>query len=148
MANESKVGGRRVLLAVGLMMGMSFGLAIVPQAAALAAQVQSRRQFLTIDLPGATATYLGAVNDAGILTGSYNDASGVSHGFVETGSEIVSFDPPDSTGTYPSGINDQGTISGTYADSSGALHGFIRSTTGTITVVNDPLAATGKGDGY
>lgn len=115
-------GGRRVLSVVGLMVGMSFGLAFVPQAAAMAAQVQARRQFLTIDFPGATATYVLAVNDAGILTGFYNDASGVAHGFVEAGTEVVSFDPPGVTATFPSGINDQGTISGTYADAGGALH--------------------------
>jgi hypothetical protein len=147
MANSGRFGGRRVLSVVGLMVGMSFGLAIVPQAAAMAAQVQARRQFLTIDLPGATATSVLAVNDAGILTGTYNDASGVIHGFVEAGSEVVSFDPPGATETFPSGINDQGTISGTYADAGGALHGFIRSPTGTFTVVNDPLASTGKGLG-
>jgi hypothetical protein len=147
MANAGRFGGRRVLPVIGLMVGMSFGLTIVPQAAAMAAQVQARRQFLTIDIPGSTATYVTAVNDAGILTGDYNDASGVSHGFVEAGSEVVSFDPPDSTGTYPSGINDQGTISGTYADAGGALHGFVRSPAGTFTVVDDPLASTGEGLG-
>ena len=147
MANAGRIGGRRVLAVVGLVVGMSFGLAIVPQAAAMAAQVQARRQFLTIDLPGATATYVGAVNDAGVLTGSYDDASGVSHGFVEAGSEVVSFDPPGSTGTFPSGINDQGTIAGTYIDGGGALHGFLRSPTGTFTVVDDSLASTGQGMG-
>jgi hypothetical protein len=147
MANAGRFGSRRVLSVVGLMVGMSFGLAIVPQAAAVAAQVRAHRQFLTIDFPGATATYVSAVNDAGVLTGYYDDASGVTHGFVEAGSEEVSFDPPGATGTYPSGINDQGTISGTYADAGGALHGFVRSPTGTFTVVDDPLASTGKGLG-
>ena len=147
MANTGRFGGRRVLSVVGLVVSTSIGSAIVPQAAATAAQVQAHRQFLTIDFPGATDTFVGAVNNAGVLTGWYVDASGVIHGFVEAGSEAVSFDPPGSTGTFPSGINDHGTISGSYIDAGGALHGFVRSPTGTFTVVDDPLASTGKGMG-
>jgi uncharacterized membrane protein len=38
--------------------------------------------FTTIDLPGAISTVVGTINDRDQITGSYDDASGVAHGFV------------------------------------------------------------------
>jgi hypothetical protein len=110
-------------------------------------ELANQFQFLTIDIPGAAGTQVGGVNDAGVLTGSYQDGRGRYHGFIMTGSKISRFDPPGSKGTFPSGINDQGTAAGSYVDSGNVLHGFLRCANGAITVVNDPMAATDSGHG-
>ena len=40
------------------------------------------------------------------ITGSYTDASGVSHGFLrDRDGAITSFDPPGSNGTFATGIS-------------------------------------------
>jgi hypothetical protein len=128
--------------------GVALASSVVPAAAtpmtAAAITGGAHLRFLTIDVPRATSTSVFAVNDGGVLTGSYTDATGTYHGFIEAGSQIVRFDPPGSTGTFPSGINDFDTTVGTYSDSNGFTHGFVRSVKGLFTEVNDPLAVTRK----
>jgi hypothetical protein len=70
-----------------------------------------------------------SIDQAGDITGFYNDAAGYSHGFVRNPyGTISSFDPPESKGTFPNGINDAGAIAGYYFYSrgGGAVVGFIR----------------------
>src|ERR1700674_4439483 len=41
-------------------------------------------EITTLDPPGSTSTMPTSINDAGAITGSYSDASGVTHGFLQS----------------------------------------------------------------
>jgi hypothetical protein len=87
---------------------------------------------------GSTFTQPNAINPAGTVTGYFEDASFVSHGFLRTSDGTITvFDPPGSTGTGAGGINPTGTIVGSFVNSSG-VHGFLRDPNGTITVYDAP----------
>lgn len=94
-------------------------------------------RFVTVDVPGAgSGAYQGTgcfsdcpvgLNDNGELTGSFQDAAYVQHGFVRGPSGSIStFDPTGSIATQPESINNSGTIVGYYVDAVGAYHGFLR----------------------
>jgi hypothetical protein len=67
------------------------------------------------------------LNDAGVITGSYQDSNGIQHGFVRSPEgAFKTIDPSGSVGTQPESINDAGTIVGYYVDASDVFHGFVR----------------------
>ena len=72
-----------------------------------------------------------SINDAGVISGQYQDTSGVYHGFVRAADgKIRTYDVPgagtgSSQGTQPSVINNPGAITGDYIDASGVLHGYL-----------------------
>jgi len=74
------------------------------------------------------------LNDSGAITGSYQDANNVWHGFVRSPEgKFTTFDAPgaDNTpglgnGTFPVSINEQGAIAGFYLDKNEVNHGFLR----------------------
>jgi hypothetical protein len=77
---------------------------------------------VTIDYPGAVASYVWAVNSRGTAVGSYNDAAGITHGFRYAKGKFTNIDYPGSDVffTAPYGINDSGMIVGAYeSDSTG-----------------------------
>lgn len=81
------------------------------------------------------------INNFGVITGTYEDANSVFHGFVRSPEgKFTTFDSPgadttsgDFNGTFANGINDAGVITGFYADPSGGSHGFVRSPEGAFT---------------
>ena len=79
-------------------------------------------------LQGPRGTFVGGINPAGAITGSYFDASGVADSFVRApnGTFIAPLDVPGSPGTFAAVINPAGVITGTYYDASDAQHGFLR----------------------
>jgi hypothetical protein len=73
------------------------------------------------------------VNTAGDVTGTYEDANMVFHGFERTPAKgvITTFDVPGAgtsaiQGSVPVGINAAQDITGVYVDASGMFHGFLR----------------------
>ncbi len=91
----------------------------------------------SFDAPGASkgsfqGTFPGSINTVGDITGSYEDASSVVHGFVRNKKGIItSFDAPDAgtgsgQGTVAVSINTAGDITGNYYDASNVSHGFVR----------------------
>lgn len=90
--------------------------------------------FTTFDVHGAgtvrgqgTAGFGLAINDAGVATGQYVDASNVSHGFVrDRDGAITRFDVPGAGNAFPVSINAEGMITGTYTDANGTTRGFVR----------------------
>ena len=100
--------------------------------------------FIEFDAPG-VGTFPFAINPAGIITGYYNDASYIGHGFVRTvGGTIVTFDAPNQvTGTYPAAINAEGTVTGYYSDANYNGHGFVRTWDGAITEFDAPNDVNG-----
>src|SRR5215469_1832592 len=87
---------------------VSCSAALVPGAvvATLALVVSVRAAtYTTFDPAGSTATKVLNIS-AGVITGSYVDGSGASHGFVRAANgTITAFDPMGSLGTYAKSVN-------------------------------------------
>lgn len=95
-----------------------------------------------IDAPGAgttgvfSGTLVSGINAGGDITGVYEDANRVNHGFlrVASGGFVAPLDAPGASnsiigmfpgGTVALGINDSGIITGGFFDSGGVGHGFV-----------------------
>jgi len=80
----------------------------------------------TLNVPGATASYVAGINAAGHMVGGFNDSKGP-HGFLYDGTTFVTLDDPAASvyGTSALGINDAGLIVGTYYDINDVAHGFL-----------------------
>ncbi|HEV2180973.1 MAG TPA: hypothetical protein VGR59_11680 [Gemmatimonadaceae bacterium] len=84
-------------------------------------------QFTTVDVPGATATVLFAINDDGVAVGRYASA-GVTHGFVRSAAgELSTIDFPGAGFTVAGAINNRGDIVGWYTlpTAPAVRHGFL-----------------------
>lgn len=98
--------------------------------------------FLAFDPPGSVNTIARGLNNGRQNVGSYEDASGLLHGYLrQTDGSFVTIDVPDATGTIPTSINDQGVIVGEWIDSNGADHGFTRSRAGVYSTLDFPSAS-------
>jgi probable HAF family extracellular repeat protein len=86
-------------------------------------QVNGTIKFLRI--PGATQSRAYGINDKNQIVGWYNDASGLTHGFMYDKGTVTTIDPPGSTLTNAWSINNAGIIVGAYTDASGVFHGFV-----------------------
>jgi hypothetical protein len=137
----------RASMTRALVVGL-FGLGM-----ASAASAGDKPRIITFDAPGAgttagsfegTACYSDCsvlINNFGAITGTYEDANNVFHGFVRSPEgKFTTFDAPgadttpgDFNGTFANGINDAGAITGIYSDASGGSHGFLRSPEGAFT---------------
>ena len=107
--------------------------------------------FTKFDVPGSictpalpVCTQPSGINPAGAITGFYQDANFVSHGFLRApDGTFTIFDAPGvrcrslSPCTLPSGINPAGAITGHFIDANG-FHGFLRAPDGTITKFDHP----------
>lgn len=106
---------------------------------------------ITFDAPGAdtkpgdnNGTYSSGINALGAVTGSYQDANNVFHGFLRSpDGKFRTFEAPGAdtsayNGTSPSAINDLGVITGSYYDASSFGHGFLRSPDGKFTTFDVP----------
>jgi hypothetical protein len=109
--------------------------------------------FVTFDVPGAVnGTNPTSINRHGAITGYYNDANFVGHGFLRTRGEhdeqtagregaLITFDVPGAVnGTYPASINSAGAITGSYVDANFLGHGFLRAKDGTLSTFDVPGA--------
>lgn len=100
----------------------------------------------TFDYPGdGNSTSAQNINDNGDITGSYDDAAGITRGFIRYSDGSFSapiVEPNDAGGyTFPRDINNSGTLAGSYASANGFLHGFLLSGT-TFTEVDVPGSST------
>jgi probable HAF family extracellular repeat protein len=83
--------------------------------------------FTSIDPPGAVTTYATAINDQGVVTGSFVDSANAIHGFVRaTDGSFTTFDLD---GIAVNGINNKGWVVGSYQ----RYFGFIRKPNGHVT---------------
>jgi hypothetical protein len=103
--------------------------------------------FITFDAPGAVqGTVPSKISQTGTITGYYNDANFVGHGFLRDRSgTFITFDVPAATGglTAPTSINPEGAITGSYYDVNFVGHGFVRAKNGTIATFEAPGAVAG-----
>jgi probable HAF family extracellular repeat protein len=81
---------------------------------------------LVLKFPGATRTQARAINDTGVVVGTYWDSSKNIHGFVYSKGVYRTLDVAmaRATGTQPFGINNKAEIVGFYEVDS-VKHGFI-----------------------
>jgi probable HAF family extracellular repeat protein len=95
-----------------------------------------------VDFPGATSTFVFAVNNRGQFVGAESDSAGAQHAIFDDGTQLQLLDPTGLIGTSPQSwafsINNLGEIAGAYQTSSGALHGFIHHPDGTVITLDDP----------
>src|SRR5258706_950841 len=83
--------------------------------------------YIIFDPPGSTVTRPTSINAEGAITGSYNDANFVLHGFLRApDGSFTTFDAPCAAYTFPASINRVGAIAGSYDDTNIQLHGFLR----------------------
>src|SRR6516225_4659252 len=104
-----------------LIAGAASALAVMPAAASAAA---AHGNYITIDVPGAAATFAISVNDFGVVVGSYTDAQGVSHGFIDQHGTFTTLNDPHAgtasgQGTVAFAISNRGIIVGICFDSHG-----------------------------
>jgi hypothetical protein len=128
---------------------MLVGMVAVMPAAATSATSGQGYTWTTIHVSGSYATEPVAVNDKGVVVGSYYATStdwknGVSRGFIKQGRKYTTIDDPLGVGSSAVyGMNDHGEIVGTYQDSKGNSYGFIDQG-GRFTTIEDPSADIGK----
>ena len=83
-------------------------------------------KFTTINVKGSRETDTYAINNDGVIVGTYVDSSGTLHGLKLVGGKAINIDDPKATGgTYCYGINSSGVIVGAYGTSSGGSQGFL-----------------------
>ena len=101
-------------------------------------------QYSTISIAGASGVVAVGVNDSGQVSGTYTDALGLSHGFLDTNGAITTLDDPNALAgyTFGRGLNDLGQVVGYYYDASIGLHGFIYSG-GVYRTLDAPAGVTG-----
>ena len=102
--------------------------------------------FTTLDYPGAPATGISNLNNAGTIVGDWADASGVSHGFVYKHGTFTRIDAPGAgtgpnQGTIVQAISSNGVMAGVIQNDSGQFGWLLRG--GEFSQLNDPNAAPG-----
>ena len=70
--------------------------------------------YTTLNVPGATGTYLFGINDAGQIVGGIADGSQFGHSFIYSGGVFTELNVPGAVGTAVNGINNAGQIVGEY----------------------------------
>jgi hypothetical protein len=91
--------------------------------------------------PGSADTVASGINATGVVTGTFDGADGILHGFVRDAmGNFTTFDPVSSTATLVFGINNAGVITGSFIDNSGSgdQTGFLRQTNGAFALFNVP----------
>ena len=113
-------------LALGLLLGLP-GLA----------RADVKFNFTTIDVPGAVSTAANA-NSTNAIAGEYDDAGGITHGFILRGGAYTTFDTPAGgvSSTTINGINAAGRLAGSYKDTN-RFHAFFWSQ-GVLTTLDPP----------
>ncbi len=84
--------------------------------------------FITLQVPGATATQAFGVNDSDWVVGTYTVSGGATHGFIWKPGHgfTLGVDDPHGIGTtLLNGINDENDIVGFYTDSAGNTDGLV-----------------------
>ena len=112
-----KLNAARILI-VGFLLLVAYGLG--------SPRVEAQ-QFITVNFPGATSTYIDGVDhtNSTSFVGTYTDASNVTHGFLLSGGNYTTIDVSGSVATVPQYVNTLGQVVGFYTDANNVTHGFL-----------------------
>ncbi len=102
--------------------------------------------YQSLNIPGATRSYIVGINASGHMVGAYTDAADRYHGFTFDGNTVVTVDAPNSTDTELDDINDAGSIVGSYYDLNGVQHSVLDKD-GTFTTFDFPGASSSGANG-
>ena len=80
-------------------------------------------QVSTLDVPGAAATVVFAVNDRDQLAGYFTDATGALHGFVKSGQYLQQLDVPGGVATIVTSLNIWGSVAANTSTPAGCAMG-------------------------
>jgi hypothetical protein len=94
---------------------------------------------LTLD----PSSYLVGINNAGLMSGSYNPGK-PSVFTVNANNIVTTYSVPGSAASYGGFLNNYGQLAGTYKDTNGVLHGFIEKA-GVYTTFDAPVAVSAMG---
>jgi uncharacterized membrane protein len=109
---------------------LGFVLAFIVVAATAAVDPPLTFTFKAFNVPGATATNSGGINNTGVIVGQYTDSALVGHGFILKGKKLTTLDDPKgtsgSTGASNLALNGAIAVVGTYVSAtSGGSVGFL-----------------------
>jgi probable HAF family extracellular repeat protein len=82
-------------------------------------------RFVRIDFPNATSTTVNTINARGDIVGKYDDANGVTHGFLLHKGIFATIDFPHASSTAVRSINARGEVVGPFDDANGNTHGYL-----------------------
>jgi hypothetical protein len=123
-SGKSRFDGERELAMMTLKPRIRQWSFLAAALALLSAAGPPKHQFVTIDFPGATATFALGISNQGLVTGQYYDAIGNGHGFVYLGGAKMTVDGPTSNPALSQAalynINNQGWVGAQYLADDGA----------------------------
>jgi hypothetical protein len=109
------------------------------------AQANNDYQVRAVDFPGATNTYVFALNNAGHFVGAEVDSAGVNHAIFDDGRQLqtlkLSGPARENLGSFAFSINNRDDIAGAFTDMGGVTHGYVHHADGTLTQINFPGAS-------
>ena len=76
-------------------------------------------------LVSANQTLVFAVNNPGVVVGSFYDQNNALHGYIDDHGNYTQIDVPGGSSTNVTGIDDAGDITGSYTDGNGTQHNFV-----------------------
>jgi probable HAF family extracellular repeat protein len=82
-------------------------------------------KYTTVNVPGAIATVLGGINNAGVIVGQYEDKKEVVHCFMLVGSKVTTINHPNAVSDGCIHINSAGAIVGFWKNSAAVTTGFL-----------------------
>ena len=108
----------------------------------------SRYKFVTIGVAGSNSAWAWGINNAGLVSGHYEDASSIVHGFVWQNGVLQTVDYPGAVYTYLHAVNNQGVAAGLYEDTSDTEHAVIYSVGGGTWTVLPDVPGYPNNEGY
>jgi hypothetical protein len=114
-------------------------LAILMVAASATSAIGQNLPYSPFDPPGSYRTSPTAINNAGVIVGTYNTSSTAttSHSFIRDAlGNINTYDVPTGVSTSLMAINGFGTSAGFYSTADNVQHGFILTSSGQVTAVD------------
>jgi hypothetical protein len=110
------------------------------------AQANNDYQIRAVDFPGATNTYIFALNNAGHFVGAEVDSAGVNHAIFDNGKELqmlkLSGPARENLGSFAFSINNRDDIAGAFTDMGGVTHGYVHHADGSLIQINFPGASS------
>jgi uncharacterized membrane protein len=105
-------------------------------------------KFITIGVPGSNSAWAWGINNAGLVTGNYQDASSIWHGFVLQNGAFQTVDYPGAVYTYLFGVNNLGVAIGLYEDTTDHEHAAMYSVSAGTWTVLPQVPNTSNNEGY